>query len=54
MGDGFQDKGVRYTGRHWLGVLEGEIAQALVEDDAEEMATALGLPRFAEGKPVRL
>lgn len=50
MGDGFQDKGVRYTGRHWLGVLEGEIAQALVDDDAEEMATALGLPRFAEGQ----
>lgn len=47
MGDGFQHGGVRYTGRHWLGVHERDIAQALVDDDADEMATALGLPTFS-------
>ncbi|WP_141215347.1 MULTISPECIES: hypothetical protein [unclassified Rhodococcus (in: high G+C Gram-positive bacteria)] len=50
MGDGFQHDGVRYTGRHWLGVQEGEIAQALIGDEAERMASSLGLPSFAPGQ----
>lgn len=50
MGDGFQHDGVRYTGRHWLGVQEGDIAQALVGEEAEKMALSLGLPSFAPGQ----
>lgn len=50
MGDGFEHEGVRYTGRHWLGVRDGDIAQALIDRDAEDMANALGLPKFAEGQ----
>ncbi|WP_328812272.1 hypothetical protein [Rhodococcus sp. NBC_00297] len=50
MGDGFQHDGVRYTGRHWLGVQDGDIAQALIDRDAEDVANALGLPKFAEGQ----
>lgn len=47
MGDGFESRGVRYTGRHWLGVDDKGIAQALVDDEADAMAEGLGLPRFA-------
>lgn len=47
MGDGFESGGVRYTGRHWLGVDESGIAQALLDDEADAMAAALGLPGFS-------
>lgn len=50
MGDGFQRNGVRYTGRHWLGVQEGSIAQALLDHEAESVAKSLGLPPFQPGE----
>ncbi len=50
MGDGYEDKKIRFTGRHWLGVKEDGIAQALVDDDAVRVAESLGLPRFDDGE----
>ncbi|QJY45145.1 hypothetical protein [Pseudonocardia broussonetiae] len=49
LGDGFTHGGRRWTGRHWLGVLEDGHTRPLLDDEAEEMAGKLGLPRFAEG-----
>lgn len=49
MGDGYEDEKIRFTGRHWLGVKEDGIAQALVDDDAMRVAESLGLPRFDDG-----
>lgn len=50
MGDGFQRHGIRYTGRHWLGVQDGDIAQALLDEEADEVARSLGLPGFELGE----
>lgn len=50
MGDGFEYDDVRYTGRHWLGVEDGDIAQALLDEEATAMADALALPKFAPGQ----
>lgn len=50
MGDGYEHGGVRFTGRHWLGVQDGDIAQALIGEEAEELAAQLGLPKFARGQ----
>ncbi|PYE19542.1 hypothetical protein DFR67_103455 [Williamsia limnetica] len=50
MGDGYEHGGVRFTGRHWLGVQDGDIAQALIGEEAEKLADQLGLPKFAQGQ----
>ncbi|QSE93905.1 hypothetical protein JWS13_37560 [Rhodococcus pseudokoreensis] len=50
LGDGFSRDGVRYTGRHWLGLHEAGFARALLDDEAEKLAYALGLPRFHENE----
>lgn len=47
LGDGFEAGERRYTGRHWLGEIRGEIAQPLLDADADDMAIRLGLPSFA-------
>ncbi|WP_433287764.1 hypothetical protein ACQPZQ_34200 [Pseudonocardia sp. CA-142604] len=50
LGDGYTHDGRRYTGRHWLGVREDDgHTRPLLDDEAEEMAQRLGLPRFADG-----
>lgn len=50
MGDAYEADKTRFTGRHWLGVDEDGIAQALVDDAATRVAESLGLPRFREGE----
>lgn len=40
----------RYTGRHWWGRLDGEVAEPLRDGEADEVAAALGLRTFAEGE----
>jgi hypothetical protein len=46
LGDGFTHGGRRWTGRHWLGIPEEGHTRPLIDDEAEAMATRLGLPRF--------
>lgn len=49
LGDGFTHGDRRYTGRHWLGVLEDGHTRPLLDDEATAMAERLGLPRFGDG-----
>lgn len=50
LGDGYTGDTRRFTGRHWLGLLDGgDIARPLLDDEAAEMARRLGLPKFHEG-----
>lgn len=50
LGDGYTDSKRRFTGRHWLGLLEdGDIARPLLDDEAADMAQRLGLPTFQVG-----
>jgi hypothetical protein len=36
----------KYTGRHWWGRLDGGIAEPILDDEADDLATELGLPAF--------
>jgi hypothetical protein len=38
----------RYTGRHWWGRIRGGIVEPLLDEDAKELAEALGFPDFAD------
>jgi hypothetical protein len=46
LGDGYTHDGRRYTGRHWLGPLDDGFARPLLDDEATDLASRLGLPRF--------
>jgi hypothetical protein len=47
--DEFQERGVRYTGRHWWGIIEGGIAEPLLGAGADGAAVALGLHGLING-----
>lgn len=48
LGDGYTHAGRRFTGRHWLGVDDGNgHTRPLLDEGADEVAQRLGLPRFA-------
>lgn len=49
LGDGYTHNGRRWTGRHWLGVPEGGHTRPLLDDEAEQLAGRLGLPKFGDG-----
>ena len=42
-----RDRG-RYTGRHWWGRRNNDLVDPLLDDDADALARALGLPTFRE------
>ncbi len=44
LGETFDVDGVPFTGRHWWGRLEGGVPEPVTGSDAEEIASALGLP----------
>ena len=44
LGDNFELDGVPYTGRHWWGRVVDGIPEPLVGDEAQAVATELGLP----------
>lgn len=44
LGDNFEIDGAPYTGRHWWGRLVDGIPEPLVGTEADEVASALGLP----------
>jgi hypothetical protein len=46
LGSPYEVDGRRYTGRHWWGVHDGELIQPLQGDQADWLATALGLTRL--------
>ncbi|MDN4614575.1 hypothetical protein P5G50_08930 [Leifsonia sp. F6_8S_P_1B] len=48
LGDDLWEDGsdVRLTGRHWWGRLDGDVVDPLLDDDADVVARALGLPEF--------
>lgn len=53
LGHGFQidddtDQRGRYTGRHWWGREQDGIAEPLLDDDADAVAQAIGMPGFTE------
>ncbi|WP_067658588.1 hypothetical protein [Nocardia harenae] len=51
LGDDFERAGTLYTGRHWLGNLDGEgVPVPLIDDHAEEWASKLGMPKFDPGE----
>lgn len=49
LGDGYTHQGRRFTGRHWLGPIEDDFARPLLDDEADDIAQRLGLPRFDDG-----
>jgi hypothetical protein len=44
LGEQFHEDGTLYTGRHWWGVLEGDVPEPLLGDAAATLAAELGLP----------
>lgn len=46
LGDGYTHGGRRWTGRHWLGIQEDGHSRPLLDEEADAMASRLGLPRF--------
>ncbi len=48
LGDSYQHRGRLYTGRHWVGEVQDDIPEPLLNDKAAEAATALGLGGFAD------
>lgn len=50
LGDGYTTRQKRFTGRHWLGIAENDgHTRPLLDEEADELAARLGLPRFADG-----
>jgi hypothetical protein len=47
--DEFQEGGVRYTGRHWWGIIEDDVAEPLLGVGADSAAAALGLHGLING-----
>lgn len=47
LGSPYEVNGIRYTGRHWWGRKKEEIAEPLLDRDADIVAQALGLPGFS-------
>ena len=46
IGDEFKRENVLFTGRHWWGAGEGDTPVPLVDAEADEIANALGMPKF--------
>jgi hypothetical protein len=46
LGEPYSTDQDRYTGRHWWGRLEDNIAEPLLDADADGAAEALGIPKF--------
>jgi len=46
LGRSYIEQGVRYTGRHWWGVLVDGIVEPVTGAEADELGRALGLPPF--------
>lgn len=47
IGEEFADDGDLYTGRHWWGVRDGDSPTPVTSVEADELATALGMPMFS-------
>lgn len=47
--DEYQERGIRYTGRHWWGVIGDDVAEPLLGEGADDAATVLGLHGLING-----
>lgn len=47
--DEYQERGIRYTGRHWWGVIEDDVAEPILGAGADDAAAALGMHDLING-----
>jgi hypothetical protein len=51
LGDSYEDDGFRYTGRHWWGAANEQSGiEPILGEEADGLATELGLPGFGNGE----
>lgn len=48
LGEPYSDQEHRYTGRHWWGRLDENLAEPVLDKEADELAQQLGLPTFSD------
>ncbi len=50
LGMPYTEHSIKYTGRHWWGRCEDDIADPLLDQESEELAALVGLPLFGKGE----